>query len=113
MWRCCVADRLFVPIRECVCCGCTAPAKARRSSEAPAIMGLNLGMYRPALHVKNQHRAAGSLSICETCFASVMAEGRRFLPSGKSARFLAAVRGMLSRSYNSLIAEDQESKHVA
>lgn len=97
---------LFHPIRECVCCGRTAPIRARRTAGTPAIMGVNFGIYRAALHVKNQHKAAASVGICEDCFAVVMASDRRFWQRAEVAKFLAAIRQSLSRCYNELLLKD-------
>ena len=100
---------LFVPIRECVCCGRSAPLKSRRRDAGPAVMGLDMGIYRPALHVKARRRAAGTVGICEDCFAAVMASGRRFWQGERTARFLSAIKNAWARCYNDLLSEDRDA----
>lgn len=99
---------LFHPIRECECCGRSARMYARRKSAAPAVMGISFTIYRPALNVKSQQKAAPRVSICEECFAVVMVEPKLF-ESAKAKRFLAAIRQSLSKCYSGLLLEDERA----
>lgn len=96
--------RLFKAERVCCSCGSAAPVP---SPGGPRLLSISLQMYRKGTG-KGQQRAAGSIVICEDCFARAFGFSIFGGASREGKRFLKAAGESLSRCYNALAGDDCE-----
>jgi hypothetical protein len=100
--------RLSKASRVCCCCGFhSAVAPLGSSARGPVLLSVSLAMYRRG-NGKGAQRAAGSVVICEDCFARAFVGSLFGGASREGKRFLSAAGESLSRCYNDLVSEDCE-----